>query len=194
MDAWVHLYWIPLGAGDTTGLVKRSGRAYERLVAMRQHRQPRGLFHSALQVALGDSSWAIEVAPAWGPGSAGEGVVGEGPVGAPWLGRLRLFRYEVRCRRGGQIPDAAFAVGGAHPVQSDPDRAARLLGLTEDFPCATWGRDELGTGEMWNSNSLVSWLLATSGHDTDGLGPPAGGRAPGWRAGIVAVRAAALAR
>ena len=32
---------------------------------------------------------------------------------------------------------------------------------------------------------LVAWLLALSGHDTDAIGPPAGGRAPGWAAGLV---------
>ena len=49
----------------------------------------------------------------------------------------------------------------------------------------TWGRDELGTGDMWNSNSLVAWLLARSGHEVSGLEPPGGGRAPGWSAGLV---------
>jgi hypothetical protein len=38
---------------------------------------------------------------------------------------------------------------------------------------------------MWNSNSLISWLLARSGHDTSALHPPRGGRAPGWTAGLV---------
>lgn len=38
---------------------------------------------------------------------------------------------------------------------------------------------------MWNSNSLVAWLLACSGQDTASIGPPANGRAPGWHAGLV---------
>ena len=37
---------------------------------------------------------------------------------------------------------------------------------------------------MWNSNSLIPWLLAGSGHDVDALVPPAGDRAPGWGAGL----------
>ena len=41
---------------------------------------------------------------------------------------------------------------------------------------------------MWNSNSVISWLLALSGLDPDRLDPPTGGRAPGWKAGIVAAR------
>ena len=47
---------------------------------------------------------------------------------------------------------------------------------------------------MWTSNSLTSWLIARSGLDVDAVRPPAGGRAPGWRAGIVvAGRRATLA-
>jgi hypothetical protein len=52
------------------------------------------------------------------------------------------------------------------------------------------GRDELHAGEMWNSNSLISWLLVRSGHRAGPIRPPAGGRAPGWSAGLtVAARA-----
>jgi hypothetical protein len=57
------------------------------------------------------------------------------------------------------------------------------------LPTPVWGRDELGAGEMWNSNSLISWLIACSGLDVESIHVPAGGRAPGWRAGlVVAVR------
>ena len=55
-----------------------------------------------------------------------------------------------------------------------------------------WGRDELNTGDMWNSNSVVSWLIARSGlaRPADGalagIQPPTGGRAPGWAAGVIA--------
>ena len=38
---------------------------------------------------------------------------------------------------------------------------------------------------MWNSNSVIAWVLARSGIDADSIHPPAGGRAPGWRAGLV---------
>jgi hypothetical protein len=45
---------------------------------------------------------------------------------------------------------------------------------------------------MWNSNSLISWLLARSGHDTGRLAVPLHGRAPGRSAGlVVAAREAA---
>ena len=109
-------------------------------------------------------------------------------------GRLRLFRYEVRCWRAGTIPDLAAAVDSPRRVSTDAARARRVLELVPAFPVATWGRDEQHTGEMWNSNSLTAWLLARSGHDTDSLPfqPPVGGRAPGWSAGlIVATRAEA---
>jgi hypothetical protein len=41
---------------------------------------------------------------------------------------------------------------------------------------------------MWNSNSVIAWLLARSGLPTDVIRPPAGGRAPGWQAGLVMAR------
>ena len=44
------------------------------------------------------------------------------------------------------------------------------------------------TGEMWNSNSVVAWLLARGGFRPERLRPPAGGRAPGWHAGVVVAR------
>jgi hypothetical protein len=37
---------------------------------------------------------------------------------------------------------------------------------------------------MWNSDSRISWLLVSSGHDVTGINPPGNGRTPGWRAGL----------
>jgi hypothetical protein len=124
------------------------------------------------------------MAPAWRT-AQDRGVVSDGAVGLPLLGRSSWFRYEIRRWRNGVIPDLAHAVGGAHPIGTDAARAGLLLDLVPAFPTATWGRDELGTGEMWNSNSLIAWLLARSGHDVRAVSPPAGGRAPGWDAGLV---------
>jgi hypothetical protein len=101
---------------------------------------------------------------------------------------LRLFRYEVRCWRGGSIPDLGAAVGGPHRLTSDPRVAQRLLDVLPTVPRPVWGRDELGTGDMWNSNSVAAWLIATAGLSTDDLRPPAHGRAPGWSAGLEVVR------
>ncbi|MGH3742049.1 MAG: hypothetical protein ACRDT1_12030 [Micromonosporaceae bacterium] len=112
-------------------------------------------------------------------------MVGEGPVGLSWFGRFRLFRYEVRRWLDGVIPDIAEAVDSPQRMSADPGRAQQVLDLVPAFPTATWGRDEQHTGEMWNSNSLISWLLARSGHDTGVLRPPTGGRAPGWSAGLI---------
>jgi hypothetical protein len=84
------------------------------------------------------------------------------------------------------IPDATEAVDSPQRLSTDPVQAQQVLDLVPGFPPATWGRDELGAGEMWNSNSLIAWLLVCSGHDVESIGPPRGGRAPGWSAGLVA--------
>jgi hypothetical protein len=181
--ASIDLYWLPLGAGGSP-VVRASGRAYERLAARRAHRPPRDLFHSALVVRVDDHEWAIEMAPVWSCAEPQRGVVAEGSVGSRVLGLSRWFRYEVRRWQGGVIPDAAYVVGDTVDVPTDRGRAERLLELVHAVPTPVWGRDELGAGEMWNSNSVVSWLLAGSGHDTGPLRPPRGGRAPGWDAGV----------
>jgi hypothetical protein len=117
--------------------------------------------------------------------------VSHGSVALPQLGRSRFFRYEIRRWRNGSIPDAAEAVNSPVRLSEAREPARRLLALVPEFPTLTWGRDELKTGDMWNSNSLVSWLLARSGHDTTLVHPPPGGRAPGWAAGLVIARSQA---
>ena len=104
-------------------------------------------------------------------------------MGARWAGRLRLFRYEVRCWRDGVIPDVAEAVDSPQRVSDDERLARRLVELVPTVPTAVWGRDELRTGEMWNSNSVISWLLESAGLPTASLARPERGRAPGWDAG-----------
>jgi hypothetical protein len=83
------------------------------------------------------------------------------------------------------IPDVAEAVESPQCLDDDPARARQLIDLVPRVPIPVWGRDELRAGEMWNSNSLVSWLLTRSGVDIETVTPPPGGRAPGWQAGIV---------
>ena len=68
----------------------------------------------------------------------------------------------------------------------DVATAQRLVDLAPTLPAAVWGRDELDTGEMWNSNSVTAWLLVRSGIGVTGFDLPAGGRAPGWHAGAIA--------
>jgi hypothetical protein len=41
---------------------------------------------------------------------------------------------------------------------------------------------------MWNSNSVIAWVIASSGIETESIRPPAGGRAPGWQAGLEVAR------
>jgi hypothetical protein len=91
---------------------------------------------------------------------------------------------------GDGIPDIAEAVDSPRNLDTDAGRTGRLLELVPAFPAVTWGRDELRAGEMWNSNSLISWLLVRSDHQACAIRPPADGRAPGWAAGLaVAARA-----
>ena len=184
--AAVDLYWIPLGAGGHC--VRFNGRVFEAIDAVRTRRERRDLYHATLVVELGADRYAIEIAPSPNADEASRGVVATGPVGSRHLGRLRLFRYEVRCWRGGSIPDLAYATGGRLRVTTDPAAAVRLLDVVALVPTPVWGRDGLRAGEMWNSNSMIAWLLATAGLRTDRLRPPPHGRAPGWDAGLEVAR------
>ena len=184
--AWVDLYWIPLGAGATLPIVGWSGRLFESVAAHRTRRQPQDLYHAALEIWLNEVRYTVEMAPAWGNSHGQDGVVGAGPVGLRLLGRSRFFRYEVRRWRNGVIPDLAEAVGGLTRVTDAVEPTVAALDAVSTFPRSTWGRDELKTGDMWNSNSLVAWVLTCAGVDISTVAPPAGGRAPGWSAGVVA--------
>jgi hypothetical protein len=183
MTAWVDLYWLPLGAGGR--FVKWNGRVYETLRARHEHRPARALYHSAMLIRLDDTTYAVEVGPVWNVSAPDRGVLCRGPVGAPWLGRFRAFQYEVRCWANGVIPDLDEAVGSPLRVSADPARVEQVLRILPQVPPLTWGRDELGAGDMWNSNSVVSWALASTGREVVGIEPPDGGRAPGWQAGLV---------
>jgi hypothetical protein len=184
--AAVDLYWIPLGAGGHS--VALNGRVFEATEAACQHRPRCDLYHAALVVELDRDRYTIELAPSPDADEASRGVAATGAVGSRWVGWLRLFRYEIRCWRGGSIPDLGYAVGGPRRLTSDPRVARRLLGLVPAVPLPVWGRDELKAGEMWNSNSVIAWLVATAGLSTDLLRPPPRGRAPGWDAGLKVAR------
>jgi hypothetical protein len=179
----VNLYWLPLGAGGRC--VRVNGRIFEALSARAEHRQPCDLYHSALEVEVGRDRYVIEMAPVWNERAQERGVVAEGLVGLRRAGCLRLFRYEVRCWHGGRIPDVAEAVDSPQCLSTEVSRAERIIELVPRVPTPVWGRDELDAGDMWNSNSLISWLIASSGIDPAAIRPPAGGRAPGWQAGLV---------
>jgi hypothetical protein len=184
--AAVDLYWIPLGAGGHS--VRFNGRVFEALAAARRHRRRCDLYHAALVVELEGERYTIEVAPSPDADEASRGVVGTGAVGSRHAGRLRLFRYEVRCWRGGSISDLDEAVGGPRRLTRDAQAARRTLDAVAAVPRPVWGRDELKAGEMWNSNSVAAWLISTAGLWTDELRPPPRGRAPGWDAGLEVAR------
>jgi hypothetical protein len=186
----VDLYWIPLGAGQH--VVRLSGRLFEAISARVQHRRPCDLYHSALVIVAPEGRFVIEQTPISDDHGARRGVVVEGAVGSKLAGRFHLFRYEIRRWRDGVIPDIAEAVSSPVRLTDDSTRASRILDLVPSVPAVVWGRDEGHTGDMWNSNSVISWLLASAGLDPRRIHPPPGGRAPGWRAGLeIATRDAA---
>jgi hypothetical protein len=184
----VDVFFFPVGAhGAVAGWV---ARLYEAVVAARDRRPRRELFHAALEVSADGvtSSWIEMALPVH---RCDRGVIAEGPVGARFLGRWRCFRYEVHRWTGDAIPDVSSAPAPPVRVSRSSEDAAHVLALVAEVPICTWGRDELDAGEMWNSNSLVAWLLASAGLRTEGLGPPPNGRVPGWDAGLrVAARSA----
>lgn len=187
-DIGIHLYWIPLGAGGV-GFVRLNGRIYEAIAARIERRDPLDLYHTALQVRTPEGFFAIENAwPSPDANTISRGVVFEGPVFSRRLARFRPFRYELRCWRDGVIPDIGEAVESPQHVSSNAAQAGYLLDLVKSVPALIWGRDEMEVGDMWNSNSVISWLLAGSGVPIEWLQPPPGGRAPGWQAGIIAAQ------
>jgi hypothetical protein len=186
--AGLDLYWIPLGAGNRT--VQFSGRTFESLAARRAHRTPCDLYHSALVAILDGDRYFIEMTPVPAPSRAvaDRGVVGGGAVGTRWAARLRIFRYEIRCWRNGLIPDLRYAVDGPVALTCDETLVRAVVEGVPSVPTPTWGRDELRAGEMWNSNSVVAWILSAAGLAANAGEPPARGRAPGWHAGVTIAR------
>jgi hypothetical protein len=182
----VDLYWLPLGAGGHS--VRLNGRVFEAVAARLARRPPCDLYHSALEVRAPEGRFVIEMAPIPRSKAEERGVVVEGAVGSRWVRGFRIFRYEVRRWRDGAIPDVGEAVESPQQLTGDPLLAQRVLDLVPAVPSLVWGRDESQAGDMWNSNSLISWLIARSGLHADSVHPPEGGRAPGWRAGLVVAR------
>ncbi len=182
-----ELYWIPLGTGGH--FLKYIGWITESVKAVVHRHKRQDLYHTALRVTTPEGAYFIEQAPTErGPGNT-RGVVSEGPVFMRQLGSIKFFRYENRCWFNGSIPDIAFAVGGPIIVTQSEDKVRNILDSIRKVPTPTWGRDENALGEMWNSNSVISWVLTTSGIDLNSVLPPDSGRGPGWEAGkILALR------
>ena len=188
----IDLYWLPLGAAGN--FVRFNGRVYEAIKARMDRRPVCDLYHSALQVFVPEGRYVVENTPVVDDRGRERGVVAEGPVGVRWAGRFRIFRYELRRWRDGVIPDLGEAVDSPRRLSGNLSDARRLLELVPRMPILVWGRDEARAGEMWNSNSMISWLIARAGLDVASIEPPEGGRAPGWNAGlVVASRGSAVA-
>jgi len=179
----VDLFWIPLGAGAHAAKV--SGKVFETITALLHGRRRCDLYHSALEVYTPEGRYVIEQTPVPDDHGDERGVVAAGPVGIRWLGRFRVFRYEIRRWLGGAIPDVDEAVGSPVRVADDLPTARRILDLLPSIPTPVWGRNELDAGDMWNSNSIIAWVLSRSGVEVAAVVPPSGGRAPGWNAGVV---------
>lgn len=179
----VAVWWIPVGAGGW--LVRRASGLWERMAASREGRAAQPLLHAAIEMTGPRGRSVIEMAPAWSGPRTARGVVGTGPVGLPVLGLSVFFRYEIRCWRDGTIPDLAFALTPPRIHETSEVVADAIIMDAARAPCYVWGRDVLGIDDMWNSNSLISWLLTRAGIDEH---PPADSRAPGWLCGIEAAR------
>ena len=181
--AAIDLFWLPLGAGGR--FVRFNGRVYEAIHALLEHRRPLDLYHTALEVTVPEGCFVIENCwPVPDASGAARGVTVQGPVVSRLLGRYRPFHYEIRCWNEGVIADIREAVASPQRISDSEERARRLLELVGTVPPLLWGRDELAMGEMWNSNSVISWLLTRSGVSVEEIQPPSGGRAPGWATGI----------
>lgn len=185
----LDLYWIPLGAGERPGqsVVRFSGRVFETIAALAGRRPRCDLFHAALIATSDDETVSVEMAPM--PDNNGRetrGVVAVGAVGIRQLRKFRIFRYEVRRWSNGTIPDLGYAVESPVFITDNATLVDQVLDGLVLVPTPVWGRDELGTGEMWNSNSVIAWALARHGLDGRAGVPPNNGRAPGWASGIAA--------
>ena len=184
--AAVDLYWLPLGAGGH--VVRLNGKVYERLCSLVERRAALDLYHSALVVRLPEGDYSIESTPVPDDDGHRRGVVAGGPVGSRWAGRLRLFRYEVRCWRGGVIPDLAHAVESPARLSEDPVQARRILQAAPRVPAPCVGprRPE----DRRDVELQLDHLVAARERRLRRAGdrPPARGRAPGWDAGLVVAR------
>lgn len=113
------------------------------------------------------------------PGSGARGTGGDAlarPVTAVPLYSSMLAGW-FDPGRGGSGGQSATVEQRLHRGGTDALAGARL-------PNGRLGARRVRTGDIWNSNSLVSWLLVRSGHDVGSVRPPPHGRAPGWAAGV----------
>jgi hypothetical protein len=85
----VDLYWIPLGVGAY--VARLSGKLYEALRALVEHRPRLDLYHTALQIRLPEERFVIECAAILNLRGKERGVVAEGATHRPSIASsLRL--------------------------------------------------------------------------------------------------------
>ena len=188
----IDLYWIPLGAG--AHVVRISGTLFEACSALLRRRPRCDLYHSALVVHVPEGRFVVEQAPVVNLDTASRGVVAVGPVGARCAGRFRVFRYEVRRWRDGEIPDVRAAIGS--PVRvSDSLARSSAESSTCSRPCrhrsgvetsSTPARCGTRTPSSRGRSPRAGWTSpASDRHPADGrrAGTPASscpdGRRPG---------------
>ncbi|MEO8540744.1 MAG: hypothetical protein ABI577_13475 [bacterium] len=182
MDGYVDLYWLPVGAGKLSPPRKWSLWLWEALDAATHRRARKRLLHAALKlVDLAGTTFTVELMPDFLPGTVPPAMTGS--VGFSAAGRWRFFRYRLSCEPVERLPDEEWAVQSPSRL-GDGNLANTILALAPTAPPYVWGLRAKGTREMWTSDSAISWLLIRAGVSLDGIGPPAGGRAPGWSAGI----------
>ncbi|UIN29528.1 hypothetical protein [Microbacterium binotii] len=177
------VWWIPVGAGGW--LVSHASGLWERMTAAREGRAARPLLHAAIEITDRRGRSVIEMAPAWSGPRTAHGVVGTGPVGLRVLGLSVCFRYEIRCWRDGTVPDLAFAPRPPRIHETSEVVTDAIIMDATNAPRHVWGRDVFGIGDMWNSNSLIAWLLTRAGIAEH---PPSDCSAPGWKCGVEAAR------
>ena len=180
--AALDLYWIPLGAGGHS--VRFNGKIFEALQAARERRPRRDLYHAALSSTSAATATRSSLRRRPTADESSRGVVVTGAVGSRlWAGSACSATRFAAVAVGRSRTSTTRSVARAR-LSEDPAAVRRLLDLVSEVPALVWGRDEVGAGEMWNSNSVIAWLIARAGLPVGGLAPPACGRAPGWSSGV----------
>ncbi len=119
--------------------MRLNGRVFEAAVSLLERRCPLDLYHAALVIHVTEGRYTIESTPVPNGDAAARGAVTGGPVGSRWVGRFRLFRYEIRCWLDGVIPDLDEAVDSPQRLTEDEDLARRVLELVPQVPTPVWG-------------------------------------------------------
>jgi hypothetical protein len=76
-----------------------------------------------------------------------------------------------------ELPEGRFVIENCWPI---PDAAGGSRGVAVQGPVASRRMARFRLSRY----SVIAWLLARSGLPTEIIRPPAGGRAPGWQAGL----------